>query len=93
MIPMKLNDSKGHLELDTRASVSVISEQTWNSLNSVPIQASRVTLKTYSGERLEALGQTDVSVEYHNQIAKLPVNVLRGKGPDLTRFPNWALSR
>ena len=94
MIPMKLNDSKVHLELDTGASVSVISEQTWkNYLNSVPLQDSGVTLKTYSGERLEVLGQTDISVEYHNQVTKLPVYVLRGKGPDLTRCPNWALSR
>ena len=76
MIPMKLNDSKVHLQLGTGASVSVISEQTWkNSLNSVPLQDLRVTLKTYSGERLEALGQTDVSVEYHNQVGKLPVCV------------------
>ena len=84
MIPMKLNDSKVHLDLDTRVSVSVISEQTWNnSLTSVPLQASRVTLKTYSGERLKVPGQTDVSVEYHNQVAKLPVFDLRGRGPDL----------
>ena len=46
MIPMKLDDSKVHLELDTGASVSAISELTWkNSLNSVPLQASSVTLK------------------------------------------------
>ena len=89
MIPMKLNDSKVHLELDTGASVSVIFGQTWkNSLNSVPLQDLRVTLKTYSGEKLEVLGQTDLSVEYHNQAAKLPAYVLRGKGPDLMGC-NW----
>ena len=71
MIPMKLNDSKVHLELDTGASVSVIFGQTWkNSLNSVPLQDLRVTLKTYSGEKLEVLGQTDLGVEYHKQAAK-----------------------
>ena len=81
---MKLNDSKVHLELDTGASVSVISEQTWkNSLNSVPLQESSVTLETYSGEMLDILGQTNVSVEYPYQVAKLPVYVSRGKGPDV----------
>ena len=52
MTPMKWNDSKVHHELSTGASVSVIPEQTWrNSLTSV--QDSRVTLETYSGEKLK----------------------------------------
>ena len=48
-----------------------MSEETWkDSLNSVPLQDSRVTLKISSGEKVEVLGPTDVSVEYHNRVAK-----------------------
>ena len=89
LLPMKLNDSNIYLELDTGASVTVISEQPWKeTLKSVPLQATNVVLKTCSGERLDVLGKASVTVEYKNPVAGLPVYVLKGKGPNLMGR-NW----
>ena len=89
LLPMKVNDLNIHLELDTGASVTVISEQSWKeTLKSVPLHATNVVLKTYSGERLDVLGKASVTVEYKNQVKGLSVYVLKGKGPNLMGR-NW----
>ena len=89
LLPMKLNDSNIYLGLDTGASVTVISEQSWKeTLKSVPLQATNVVLKTYSGERLDVLGKASVTVEYKNQVAGLLVYVSKGEGPNLMGR-NW----
>ena len=89
LFPVKLNDSNIYLELDTGASVTVISEQSWKeTLKSVPLQATNVVLKTYSAEMLDVLGKASVTVEYKNQVAGLPVYALKGKEPNLMGR-NW----
>ena len=42
-----------------------------------------VTHRTYSGESIEVLGETDVTVSYEQQQAQLPLIVVRGTGPSL----------
>ena len=69
------------MELDTGATVSLVSEETYNQHWSQ--QESNTRLKTYSGEYLETLGNINVSVCYGDQQVTLPLVVIKGKGPSL----------
>ena len=40
-------------------------------------------MRSYSGESIEVLGETDVTVSYEQQQAQLPLIVVRGTGPSL----------
>ena len=69
------------MELDTGASVSLVSEQTWRrQLQKISLQNSDTTLGTYTGEGIKVLGQVMVKVESGNQVAKLPLLVVPGNG-------------
>ena len=55
------------MELDTGASLSVISEETYKSIsqgNGKPLEQTEVKLCTYSGESLPVMGYSEVEVEY-----------------------------
>ena len=75
------------MEVDTGASVSVISKDTysklWPSAQAPPIESSDVQLQTYTGHSLPVLGTIDVDVSYKHQTAKLPLVVVEGNGPSL----------
>ena len=50
-------------EIDTGASVTLISEETYNEhYQDKPLQKSSLKLKTYTGEPLQVLGQAAVTV-------------------------------
>ena len=69
------------MELDTGASVSLVSEAAqWPKAR---LQESRARLCTYSGERLPVLGELLVNVKYRGQEKQLPLVVLKGDGPNL----------
>ena len=79
------------MELDTGAAVSVISEQTYQSVwphNQPSLQPSNVKLRTYSGEELEVIGSIPVQVNYQGQQEELPLLVVRGTGASLLGR-NW----
>ena len=93
LVPLLLNgSSKVNFELDTGASVSVISEKTWrDDLKGIPLKKSGISLRTYTGKRLKVVGKVDVNVEYEKQTASLPLHVLEGNGPSLLGR-NWLRS-
>ena len=70
------------MEIDTGASLTLVSEQTFRSLwpNST-LNGSRITLSSYGGESIPVLGTVDVHVGYGDQEAVLPLLVVKGKGP------------
>ena len=77
------------MELDTGASVSIISESTYFSFfRSTPLQPSEATLKSYTGESITVCGQIEVFVEYADQTATLPLVVVQGNGATLLGR-NW----
>ena len=47
-------------------------------------------LRTYSGETLEVLGELEVTVQYQEQQARVPLLVVQGEGPGLFGR-NWLL--
>ena len=73
------------MELDTGASVSIISEKTFNEnfRGIVALQPSTVSLTSYSGHELEIIGQADVEITYKSQVVIMPLVVVRGQGPSL----------
>ena len=75
------------MEIDKEASVSILSESTfrhiWSRRAAPELRHPRITLRTYTGERIQLLGELDVAVRYDGQVAKLPILVVKGDGPNL----------
>ena len=89
VIPAHINGTKVSMELDTGASVSVMSESEWKEkFSQHKLQPSNVQLKTYSGEPLHVVGQLQVQVECNDQHSKLPIQIVEGNGPMLLGR-NW----
>ena len=85
LVTVFLNGQIIEMQLDTGASVSIISETTYKSLWSQPpkLSPSNVKLHTYTGEAIAVLGSLEVEVVYKHQRARLPLLVAKGKGPSL----------
>ena len=72
------------MEVDTGAAVSLVSEKTYQSLfPERRLQPSKACLRTYSGESITVMGQTEVEVRYEEQRVRLPLLVVKGEGPSL----------
>ena len=73
------------MELDTGASLSLISEDTFKSTfnGCLPLNPSNISLRTYSGEHLTVLGTANVEVFYNSQSAVLPLVIVKGQGHSL----------
>ena len=84
MIPVKVNGKDYSMELDTGASVSIMSEEDWKKrFPTAPLQRSQVKLRTYTGEALDIVGQAHVQIAYQHQTANLPLQIIKGRGPSL----------
>ena len=75
------------MEVDTGASLSLISEATfkslWNASAAPALQESAVKLRTYTGEEIAVLGSILVTAGTNDQEARLPLLVVAGSGPSL----------
>ena len=75
------------MEIDTAASVSLISEQTfqklWYRKNAPGLRRPLVQLRTYSSEQLKVIGKIDARVRYDTQVAIFPLIFVQGNGPIL----------
>ena len=80
---------EGHeliMEVDTGAAVSIVSEDTMNSLpflKDLPLQLTSVRLRTYTGESVSVLGQLQVKVQHDTTQATMPLQVVKGAGTTL----------
>ena len=90
-VEMKLG-GKPHtrtMEIDTGASVSVISKSTYQSeFGEYKLQGSSVCLTTYGGEPLSVCGEIVIDVSHRNNKAQLPLLVVDKDGPSLLGR-NW----
>ena len=82
---MTINGKELDMELDTGASVLIISEKTFDNVfhGTITLQPSTVSLTSYSGHELKVLGQAEVMITYQSQVITVPLVVVRGKGPSL----------
>ena len=74
------------MEVDTGAAVSIVSVSTYNRLwsgQSLPLQATATSLRTYTGEKIDVRGSAAVCVEYLDQKEQLELLVVAGTGPSL----------
>ena len=88
-VDIGINGKPIKMEVDTGASVTIISERTlqeqWPNLQLTP---SEVKIRSYSGECIPVVGTVDVVVTHGNQEATLPLLVVKGEGPSLLGR-NW----
>ena len=81
-----MNGVQAKIQLDTCASLSVISEGTYSKLRDISgaLQEPNTELRsTYTGEVIQLMGKLPVKVRYDNQEVDLWVQVTKGDGPDL----------
>jgi len=84
IIPVKVNGEDCSMELDTGASMSIMSEEAWKkSFTRAPLEKSQIKLRMYTRETLDVTGQAQVEVTYQNQTATLPIQIVKGQGPSL----------
>ena len=77
------------MEVDTGASLSLMSEQVFRShFPQRRLTPTSTKLLTYSKEKIPTLGEVDVVVSYREQQATLPLVVVSGSGPTLLGR-NW----
>ena len=86
-VELTVNGALLTMEVDTGASVSLISDQTyrttWTAAKRPPLQPSDTRLYTYSGELIEVLGTISVTVCYKQQTKQLSLLVVPTDGPAL----------
>ena len=86
---LKVNSKDLRMEIDTGASVSIISEETLRGcFEDIQIEDTRSKLKTYTGEITPTMGTANVEVEHQVQKEPLPLLVVAGSGPTLLGR-NW----
>ena len=78
---LHVDDCPLTMELDTGASVSVVSRQ--DLFSDCALDPCTKHLQTYSGEPLPVLGQSTVCVRYRQQKRQLPLIVVEGEGASL----------
>ena len=72
------------MEVDTGATVSIISEATQTKLFShLKLHKSKVVLKTYTDESIQIKGQLNVHINYKGQTSPLKLVVVDWAGPNL----------
>ena len=78
------------MEIDTGSGVSIVSENIYeNNFSDFPLKQTEIKLKSYSGQKIEIVGQCEVPVKYGTAEQKiLPLIVVKGNGPSLLGR-NW----
>ena len=75
------------MEIDTGAAVSIISKLTydtlWSSNDAPPLERVAITLRTYTGEEVKAVGRINIDVEHGEERKRLSLIVAHGLGPSL----------
>ncbi len=89
---ISINVTPIDMEVDTGASLSIISEATYADLQSQgktsPLVDTDIVLRTYTGEEVRPEGSLELTVSYEGRKFKLPLLVVKGKGPALLGR-NW----
>ena len=88
-VALALDSCSMPMEVDTGASVSIVSESLYHKLwPGRRLDSCEIQLQTYAREPLVVMGKTTVQVEYEDQSIKLPLVVVKGEGPALLGR-NW----
>ena len=90
VVTVTLDERECDMEVDTGASVSIMSEERFKQLRDkgVVLSQSQAKLFTYTGEQIPVIGVANVQVKHNSQVATLPLIVTGGAGPTLLGR-NW----
>ncbi len=84
---VQVNGASLKMEIDTWASASIISEETygklWSNERTQALCESPIKLRTYTGESIPISGAVNVNIAYGNQTAEAHLLVVKGTGPSL----------
>ena len=84
---LTINGKQVEMEIDTGASLSLISKATYDKLQSSaalpPLKTEQIKLRTYTGEEISVLGSISVTVQSETCTCTLPLLVVEGDGPSL----------
>ena len=64
LMEVTINGTPVQMELDTGASLSLLSKSTYEQIPSLQLQPTDVQLKMYTGEVVQILGEVKVTVNY-----------------------------
>ncbi|XP_071050740.1 uncharacterized protein [Onthophagus taurus] len=77
LLPIRINEGKCNMELDTGAAVSTISIQQFKKIcPNTTIHPTNVKLRTYTGEIIHPTGSMMVKIRYNDQTAEGKLYVL-----------------
>ena len=84
-MPVEINGSHLIMELDTGATVSIVSETTWSEhLHNPKLEPSSLQLQSYPDRKLQVLGCCIVDTKIQNSYnIQLPLTVVEGQGPKM----------
>lgn len=81
---LRVEDKVITFELDTGSPISAISDKFYQQyLHSVPLNTSKLNLKTYAGEVLNVVGTLFVKVKYEDAEIKLQLFIIKNGGPPI----------
>ena len=87
VVTVQVNGTELPMEVDTGASLTLISKTTfdklWNAQEAPNLQPTTSKLRTYTGENIEVLGIANVNVSFQEQNQELQLLVVAGDGPSL----------
>ncbi len=85
-VQLKIQDASVSMEVDTGATLSIMSQSTFKSTwpQSAPtIQSTNAQLRMYTGEKIKMISAIDVDIQYQTQKARLNLVIVDGDGPTL----------
>ena len=85
IVNVELDGVHTNMEVDTGASVSIMSEERFTALQDkvTVLRSSGAKLVTYTGESINVVSAAVVTVKYNEQVATLPLIITSGTGPSL----------
>ena len=85
VVDVKLNGIAHPMEVDTGASVSLMSKESFQMMkeSGVILNTTKAKLSTYTMKVIVVAGTADVTEEHNGQRVALSLIVTRGKGPSL----------
>ncbi|MEW8341158.1 MAG: reverse transcriptase family protein [Candidatus Thiodiazotropha taylori] len=89
-VDIQIGSKSVSMEIDTGSEVSIVSKNLYeNKLADYPLKQTDLKLKSYSGQKIEIVGQCQVPVKYGTAEQKiLPLIIVKGNGPSLLGR-NW----
>lgn len=86
-VNMEVNKKIVNFEIDTGCSVSIMNEskfkETWKKEQRPQLKQTKLTLKSYTGEKISVVGVAEVEVKSEEQVKTLTLVVVKGAGPSL----------